>query len=410
MQRDHTAEITDILLHPAFRKAIETLDIEHERTVADIITLTEIPSPPFKEDKRAAVYLEMLRAHGLDDVERDEIGNVMGVRRGTGNGALIVVAAHLDTVFPEGTDVTVRREGTKLHAPGVGDDTRSLAVLLAFLRAMDAASIRTRNDILFVGDVGEEGLGDLRGVRHLFTQGRYRDKIEAFITVDSPQMNEIVVGGVGSKRYSVRFKGPGGHSFKAFGIVNPIYAMAQAIVELGRIQVPAEPPTTFCASIVGGGTSINAIPEETWIEIDLRSESPAELEKLDERCREIMVAAVAQENAARSTKDGEVTLEIKPVGDRPAGSTPLHAEIVQRATEAYRACGFTPAHVASSTDANIPMSLGIPAIKIGSGGTGGRAHSLAEWIDVEKNASLAGMRASLATILAVAGLEGGGTE
>lgn len=273
---------------------------------------------------------------------------------------------------------------------------------------MDTARIRTRSDILFVGDVGEEGLGDLRGVRHLFMRGRYCNRVDAFITVDSPQMDKIVVGGVGSKRYSVRFRGPGGHSFKAFGIVNPMYAMAQAIVELGHIPVPAEPPTTFCASIVGGGTSINAIPQETWIDIDLRSESAEELAKLDARCREIMRMAVEQENATRSTKDGKITLEIKTVGDRPAGSTPLHADIVRCATEAYRFCGFTPTHEASSTDANIPMSLGIPAIKVGSGGTGGRAHSLEEWIDVEKSASLGGMTATLATILAVAGFEGGG--
>lgn len=405
MQADHANEVAEIIAHPAFKAAVETLDAEHDRTVADIITLTEIPSPPFKEHKRAAAYLEMLRAHGLDEVEQDEIGNVMGVRRGTGNGPLVVVAAHLDTVFPEGTDVTVRREGTKLFAPGVGDDTRSLAVLLAYLRAMDAAGIRTRNDILFVGDVGEEGRGDLRGVRHLFTKGRYRDKIEAFITVDSPQMEKIVVGGVGSKRYSVRFKGPGGHSFAAFGIVNPMYAMAQAIAELGRIQVPRVPNTTFCASIVGGGTSINAIPEEAWVDIDLRSESADELAKLDSRFREIVAAAVDQENTTRSTSQGAITLEIETVGDRPAGNTPINSNIVQYATAAFRAHGFTPAHTASSTDANIPMSLGIPAIKIGSGGTGGRGHSIAEWIDVEKSASVKGMSAGLAAILAVAGFD-----
>jgi tripeptide aminopeptidase len=403
VQRDHASEIAAITGHPAFKQAIEVLDAEHDRTVADIVTLTEIPSPPFKEEKRAAAYLEMLQAHGLEDVEQDAIGNVMGIRRGTGNGGLIVVAAHLDTVFPEGTDVTVRREGTKLYAPGIGDDTRSLAVLLAFIRAMDEAGIRTRSDILFLGDVGEEGLGDLRGVRHLFGKGRYRDRIAAFITVDSPRVDNIVVGGVGSKRYSVRFKGPGGHSFKAFGIVNPIYAMAQAVVELGRIQVPETPRTTFCASIVGGGTSVNAIPEEAWIDIDLRSESADELARLDTRCREIVAAAVDQENAARSTSEGAITVEIKTLGDRPAGNTPVDTDIVRYATAALEAHGFAPKHEASSTDANIPMSLGIPAIKIGSGGTGGRAHSLAEWIDVEKSASISGMTASLTTILATAG-------
>ena len=405
MQRDHAAEVKSIMNHPAFKAAVQKLDADHERTVADIITLTEIPSPPFKEEKRAAAYLEMLRAHGLEDVEQDEIGNVMGLRRGAGNGALMVVAAHLDTVFPEGTDVKVRREGTKLFAPGVGDDTRSLAVLLAFIRAMDTAGIRTRNDILFVGDVGEEGLGDLRGVRHLFTKGKYKDKIETFFTVDSPEMEKIVTIGVGSKRYSVKFKGPGGHSFAAFGLVNPMYAMAQAIAELGRIEVPEKPRTTYCASIVGGGTSINAIPGETWIDIDLRSESAEELAKLDTRFREIVAAAVAQENATRSTKDGSITAEIKPVGDRPAGNTPVAADIVQFATAALKAHGLSPRHEASSTDANIPMSLGIPAVKIGSGGTGGRAHSLDEWIDVEKGASLKGMLPGLTMLLAMADLQ-----
>ncbi len=195
-----------ILADPRFRAAVATLEREHERTVADIITLTEIPSPPFGEEARAAQYLEMLRAHGLEDVERDAAGNVMGLRRGAGNGGLVVVAAHLDTVFPAGTDVRVRREGTKLFAPGVGDDTRSLAVILAFIRALDAAGIRTRSDLLFVGDVGEEGLGDLRGVRHLFTEGRYRDRIQAFFTVDSPEMDRVVTGGVGSKRYRVTLR------------------------------------------------------------------------------------------------------------------------------------------------------------------------------------------------------------
>ena len=215
----------------------------------------------------------MLAAHGLAEVESDEVGNVMGLRRGEGNGGLVAVAAHLDTVFPEGTEVKVRREGTKLFAPGIGDDTRSLAVLLAFVRALDTAKIRTRRDLLFVGDVGEEGLGDLRGMRHLFTKGRYRDRIEAFITVDSPEMDKLVTAGVGSKRYRVVFRGPGGHSFQAFGIVNPAYAMSRAIVELGKMEVPQTPRTTFCASIIRGGTSINAIPAEVSVDIDLRSES-----------------------------------------------------------------------------------------------------------------------------------------
>ena len=207
-----TETIAAIRADERFAKASATLAAEHDRIVQDVVTLTEIPSPPFGEEKRAAAYLDMLRAHGLEEVEQDEIGNVMGLRRGFGNGDVLVVAAHLDTVFPAGTDVRVRREGTKLFAPGVSDDTWSLAVNLGFIRALDAAGIRTRHDILFVGDVGEEGLGDLRGVRHLFAKSRHRARFRAFLTVDSPEVDRIVSGGVGSRRYRVTFRGPGGHS------------------------------------------------------------------------------------------------------------------------------------------------------------------------------------------------------
>ncbi len=396
--------VVTIMASPAFAAAAATLAREHDRTIADIITLTEIPSPPFHEAVRAAAYLDMLKAHGLADVEMDGIGNVMGVRAGTGNGPLIVVAAHLDTVFPAGTDVKVRREGTKLFAPGVGDDTRGLAVLLAYIRALDAAGIRTRSDLLFVGDVGEEGLGDLRGVRHLFTEGKYRERVKAFITVDSPDMDKIATGGIGSKRYRVTFRGPGGHSFGAFGIVNPMYAMAQAMQELSGTEVPAKPRTTFAVSVTGGGTSINAIPNEVWMDVDLRSQSADELARLEAHFQAIVHRAVEGENAARSTHTGTITAELKLVGDRPAGATDTDSDLVRLATAAIAAHGFSPSHEFSSTDANIPMSLGIPAIKIGSGGSGGRAHSLDEWIDVEPTASVRGMAAGLAAILAVAGV------
>jgi acetylornithine deacetylase/succinyl-diaminopimelate desuccinylase-like protein len=397
--------IARLLATPRFQAAVAVMDREHDRMVEDIIRLTEIPAPPFKEAGRATAYLAMLRDHGLEEVEQDAIGNVMGRRRGSGNGQTVVVAAHLDTVFPEGTDVTVRREGTRLFAPGVGDDTRSLAVNLAFLRAMDAAGITTRSDILFVGDVGEEGLGDLRGVRHLFLEGRHRDRIAAFFTVDSPDVDRIVTGGIGSKRYRVTFRGPGGHSFGAFGLVNPAYAMARASLALAELPASDAPRTTHCVSVLGGGTSVNAIPNAVWMEVDLRSQSAAELARLEADFIAGVEAAVAAENAARSTREGPVTAELTPIGDRPAGSTPAGASIVQLAAAAVAAQGYKPVLEASSTDANIPMSLGIPAVKIGSGGTGGRAHSLEEWIDVEKGESLRGMVASLATILAVAGVE-----
>ena len=398
--------VATFMASPAYSTAKALFTAEHDRIVNDIITLTEIPAPPFGEAPKAAAYLEMLRAHGLEDVELDGIGNAMGLRRGSGNGGLIVVAAHLDTVFPAGTNVKVRREGTKLYAPGVGDDTRSLAVLLAFMRALDAANIRTRHDILFVGDVGEEGLGDLRGIRHLFTEGKYKDRIEAFFSVDGPDMDHFVTGAVGSKRYRATFRGPGGHSFGAFGIVSPMNALAYAMLELSRMTVPNTPKTTYSASTVGGGTSVNAIPNEVWVEIDLRSENPAELDRIEKRLHQILANAVDAENHARSIAQGAITVEAKLIGDRPAGHTPATSDIVRHTAAAIAAHGFTPRPTASSTDSNIPMSLNIPAITISSGGTAGRAHSLDEWIDVEPTNSIRGMAAGLTAILAIAGVEG----
>lgn len=396
--------IGQIMASEAYRKAVATLTAEHDRTVEDIIALTQVAAPSFQEATRARTFLAMAEAHGLKNLAIDEEGNVTGLRPGAGNGPLICVAAHLDTVFPAGTDLTVRREGTRLLAPGVGDDTRSLAVLLAWLRAMDAAGVRTRADLLFVADVGEEGPGDLRGMRYLFQKGPYKDRISAFVTVDSPDMERIAVGGVGSKRYRVTFSGPGGHSYGAFGQVNPMFAMADAISRLGRIEVPAKPKTTYSASVTGGGTSINSIPNSVWTEFDLRSEAPDELAKLETQFLDVIGQSVAAENAARSTRTGSVAAEIKQIGDRPAGHTDETSEIVGLAHAAISAHGFHPGFEYSSTDANIPMSMGIPAIKIGSGGTGGRAHSLEEWIDVAREPSIRGMAAGLTTVLALAGI------
>lgn len=399
-----TQDVARIIVSDLFKAAQEDLRAGHDRFVDEIVELTQIPSPPFKEEVRAAAYAEKFRALGLEAVETDEIGNVLGLRRGRGNGQVVVVAAHLDTVFPEGTDVTVRREGTKLYAPGVGDDTRGLAVVLAFIRALDAAGIETEQDILFVGDVGEEGRGDLRGVRHLFEAGRYRDKIAGFFTVDGIELENITTVAVGSLRYRVTFCGPGGHSLNAFGTVNPLYALGTLLSGMAAIKVPAEPRTTFCASVAGGGSSVNAIPEEAWLEIDLRSVDQGELSRLDEIVHGLIDTAVANENARADTTDGAITVEITRIGNRPAGRTPHNSRIVQAAFAALPAFGFEATTGDSSTDANIPMSLGVPAIRLGSGGTGGRAHSLEEWIDVAPDLSLRGLYAGLATILGTVGM------
>jgi tripeptide aminopeptidase len=391
---------------PAFKRAVATLDAQHDRTVADIITLTEIPAPPFKEAAKGKAFMAMLKAEGLSDVEMDPEGNVMGLRRGTGpaGGPVVVLAAHQDTVFPEGTPVKVRREGTKLYAPGVGDDSRSLAVVLAYIRALDAAKIQTKTDILFVGDVGEEGPGDLRGMRYLFGKGKYKDRIKAFFSMDGLEAARVTYGAVGSRRYRVAFHGPGGHSYGAFGIVNPMAAMGHAVDQLYEIKTPSNPKTTYAASVVSGGVSVNSIPADVTLEVDMRSESKEELAKLDAKFLQILKDAEAHENAARDTRFGKITVTPKLIGERPTGSTSPDAPIVKTTAAAVRALGYTPELGASSTDSNIPISLGIPAVTIGSGGTGGRAHALDEWIDVAKPESLRGMTVGLAALLATAGV------
>jgi tripeptide aminopeptidase len=399
------ATVNRVISSAQFKAAQEFLNGDYDRIVREIIQLTEIEAPPFKEEKRGRAYMEMLRQHGLTNVERDAEGNVMGIRKGSGEGPLIAIAAHLDTVFPEGTNVKVRKEGTRLHAPGVGDDSMALAVLLAIIRAMDAAKIQTRSDILFVGDVGEEGEGDLRGMKHLFLKGPYKDKIKTFITIDGAGSGaSIVNAGTGSKRYRVTFKGPGGHSYGAFGLVNPAFALGNAINKFSRIQVPSNPKTTFNVGVIGGGTSVNSIPAESWMEVDMRSEAPGELSKVAEAFIGMMHEAVDEENKARSTAQGKIELDMKLIGDRPSGTTPQDSAVVQTATASAKAFGLSPTYGASSTDANVPISLKIPAIRINGGGSGERSHSPDEFIDVEKTTLIRGITAAASTLISLAGL------
>ena len=391
-----------IVRSSGYKAAAAALDAGHDRWVEDVISITEIPAPPFKEEARARAFADMLRARGLDP-QLDEVGNVLALRKGTVAGPAVVVSAHLDTVFPEGTDVKVRREGNRLHAPGVGDDSTGLATMLALIDAMNAGKVGTRSDILFVGTVGEEGQGDLRGVRHLFTKGAYAGKIRAFFSLDGGGTDSITTMGVGSKRYRARFKGPGGHSFGAFGIVNPMGALATTVTELYKVQVPADPKTTYSASVIGGGTSVNSIPEEVWLEVDMRSESAAELGKLEQQFLAILPRAVAAENQARSTEPGMVSVKLEPIGDRPAGRTPADADIIRFARDVYRAEGIAMKESASSTDANLPMSLNIPAATMSRVAEGGRAHAPDEWIAIDKAPNVKLKRILLATILATAG-------
>ncbi len=397
--------VTAIARSAAFTKAQDALAADFDRHVEEVIAITEIPAPPFKETARGKAMADYFRAAGLQNVTVDAEGNVTAERPGTDrNAKFVAVAAHLDTVFPDNTPIKVRREGDRLFAPGIGDDSRGLANLLAYARALDAAGFRTQAPILFVANVGEEGPGNLRGVRHLFTKGDYKDRIGAFFSIDGSGADRIVNGGVGSKRYHLVFKGPGGHSYGAFGLVNPMNAMASSINALYRIVPPANPKTTYSASVTGGGTSVNSIPHEVFVDIDMRSESAAELARLDQQFVAAVNQAVADENAARSTRSGSVSVAFDLIGERPAGSTPADTLIVRATSAAITAKGFKPELTASSTDANLPMSLGIPAVTIGAGGSGGRAHATDEYIDIPRDETLRGMAAGLLAILGVAGV------
>ncbi len=402
---NHDGDARKLLESRKFKTAVAQIDQDYDRIVNDIITLTEIEAPPFKEENRARVYLRMLQEHGLSDVEMDEVGNVMGVRRGSGSGPMIAIAAHMDTVFPAGTDVKVRREGNKLFAPGIGDDTSSMPVLLAFIRAMETAGYRTKADILFVGDVGEEGPGDLRGMRHLFGKGKYKDRIKSFISFEPGYAGPIVNAGVGSRRYEVTFSGPGGHSFGHFGLVNPAYAMGQAIVDFGKVKVPTSPKTVYNVGLLKGGTSVNSIPFSVAMTIDMRSAGKAELEALEQEFLAILPKAVSVENAARSTTSGEITYDAKLIGDRPVGNTPLSANIVKIATAVAKAGGKQPEYESSSTDSNLPMSLGIEAVTLGCGFESYRSHSLDESMLLDRPANVESMSLGLATVLLLAGIK-----
>ena len=388
----------------AFKTATGFLEKDHDRFVKELITLTEIPAPPFKEKRRGDAILQLMKQLELSDVEMDAEGNVTGMRRGTGGTQTVAVVSHMDTVFPEGTDVKVKREGTRLMAPGIGDNTRGVALMLQLVRAMNVAQYRTVNDILFVANVGEEGEGDLRGVKFLMQKGKYKDRITQVLAIDGGDQATITNGGVGSRRYRVVFKGPGGHSYGAFGLVNPAFAMGNAIVKFGKIQVPQKPKTTYSVGVVSGGTSVNSIPFEVQMDIDMRSESCAELDKVEKQFLALVKDAVDEENKARSTKEGAISADPKKIGDRPCGETSVSSPLVQTVTSVVAAFGLKPNYNISSTDANLPMSLGIPAVTIGRG-PGGRSHSLDEFTVVDPKADVRAAQVALAIVLAVGGVK-----
>ncbi len=395
-------EIAALRADPRVGAALEHVVSIEPRSHRDLVELTEIPAPPFKEDRRAARFAELLREAGLADVGIDEVGNAIGRRPGTSGERTIAYSAHLDTVFPEGTDVTVRFDGDRLNAPGIGDNTRGLVVVLGVLRALEHAGIRTEADLLFIGNVGEEGLGDLRGVKHLFRDGAPR--IDTLIAVDGGETDRIVFGGVGSHRYRITFRGPGGHSWGAFGKANPHHALGRAIALFDQnaptVTTTGE-KTSYNIGRVGGGTSINSIPFESWMEVDMRSGSQAKLDEIDAVLQAAVEQALEEENDGRA--EGEaLTVDVERVGTRPAAKGDPQAPLVQRAVAATRAYGVEPELRISSTDANLPISIGVPAITMSRGGTGGDAHAPSEWW--QNDDGHVAMQIGILTLLAEAGL------
>ena len=366
--------------HPTVQAALDSIRSWNSWTVEQQVQLTEIEAPPFREQRRAEEFRRRLLALGYSRVWIDAEGNVIAERPGgAAGGPLVVLSGHLDTVFPEGTDVRVRSAGGRLSAPGISDDGRGLAVVLAVARAFMETGLETDGTILFVGTVGEEGQGNLRGVRHLFGE-ELAGRVDYFISVDGTGYG-ITHAAVGSSRYRVLFRGSGGHSYGSFGMPNPIHAMGRAIAAIAALRVTLDPKTTFNVGVVSGGTSVNSIAYEATMEIDLRSEEPRLLAELDGRVREAIDGAVAAERARWPSSSVPLTVAIETIGIRPAGSEPESGPIVQVARTAGWKLGVLPELGASSTDANIPISLGIPAITISGGGRGGGSHSLEEWYE-----------------------------
>ena len=388
---------------PEVAEALRFFETNATAITEEQIRICTIPATPFAEHERAAYFAERFRELGLQDVSIDDEGNCLGLWRGTSSTPLIIVSAHLDTVFAKGTDFTVRREGERLFAPGIADDGCGLIALIAIIQALRAAQIRTSGSILFVATVGEEGEGNLRGVRHLLTRGSWaRQKIDAFISFDGPGVDRITNRALGSRRYRVEFTGAGGHSWGDFGLPNPVHAAGRAISRLAAYPVPKDPRTTFNVGSIAGGTSVNAIPSSATMEVDLRSAADRELRRLDAFFRRAMKEALDEENGVRRPGDPPLKLQLDLIGERPSGETASDSPLVKLAIESTKLIGVEPRLDQSSTDSNLPISLGIPAITLGAGGAASASHTLAEWYEPRDRDK--GLKRGLLTILGLAGL------
>jgi acetylornithine deacetylase/succinyl-diaminopimelate desuccinylase-like protein len=394
--------IQELLAEPQVQAAFQLFESQADQITAEQIEICSIAAPPFGEHVRAAHLLGKFKECGLTQCEIDETGNCLGLFAGRIAEPVMVVSAHLDTVFPAATDLTLRRNGSRLLSPGISDDCCGLTALLALARALTFNQIKVQTSLLFVGSVGEEGEGNLRGIRHLFNNGKWAGRISAFVSLDGAGLDQITNGALGSRRYRVQLRGPGGHSWGDFGVANPVHALGRAISTLATYPAPPDPRTTFNVGRVAGGSSINAIPGEASMEVDLRSISESELLRLDAFFRRTVREAVEQENANRRNDTPPLELNVSLIGERPSGETAEDSAIVVLAQEATRAAGGTPVLERASTDSNVPIGLGVPAITLGAGGTSGNPHTLDEWYD-PRDRHL-GLRRALLVILGLARL------
>ena len=362
-------------------RALSEIGRRHAQVMTWQRALAQTPAPTGGEGARARYMQRQFEIIGLDDVHMDETGNVIATFAAGPSRPALLLSAHLDTVFPLETPLALREDGERLVGPGVHDNARGLALLLGLGEALVRGGFQLTGPVLLAGTVGEEGLGDLRGMKALFAPGGEGAGAAYVVNVDGPGMDRIVNRGVGSRRYRVAYTGPGGHSWNDFGLVNPANALGRAIARLSEMVVPSLPRTSLNVGRIGGGTSINAIPQEAWMELDLRSVDPEALQALEKEAMDVLVTALREERVARADEEGRLELDVQLVGDRPAGSLPPTALLVGAGQAVTRALGVEPVLSESSTDANVPLSLGIPAISLGGGGVGGRSHTVEEWFD-----------------------------
>ncbi|HLM69131.1 MAG TPA: M20/M25/M40 family metallo-hydrolase [Longimicrobium sp.] len=395
--------LRDLTRHAPLQPLRRQVHQSDEQTLAEQLELVRIPAPPFAEDARGEHVLGRFAALGLCDAHRDEVGNVLGAWRPEGaEGPPVVVAAHLDTVFPAGTSVEPRTQGKRIHAPGITDNCRGLAGMLAVARVLAPSDVRAPRPVLFAATVGEEGIGDLRGAKHLFREGSPLRGAAAFIALDGSGLRRIVHRAIGSRRLRIEIEGPGGHSWSDRGVANPVAVLGSAIAGLGGLPLPHPDRSALTVARIGGGSSVNAIPEEAWMELDLRSEVPGVLGRMEDDVRAILARAAEAQNGARRGGTQPLRTRIQVIGDRPSGETPAAHPLVRAATAITGSMGAQAELVGSSTDANVPMALGIPSIAIGAGGDSGGIHTLDEWYANDGGAL--GVERALLVVLAAAGV------